>query len=78
MIIGCILCGGIVEVTLVMMGLSAVIGWFKNRHKKDKCSCCKGKEHKKDPLANSRPMTPAERKSINSFFWSHFKKGKNE
>lgn len=32
----------------------------------------------KDVFPDSRPMIPEERESINEFFWSHFKKKKNE
>jgi hypothetical protein len=68
MVIACILCGGVLEVTLVMMGLSALINWLKNRHKKERCPCCK-----------NRPMTADEKASINKYFLAQLdKKEKNE
>jgi hypothetical protein len=71
MIIACILCGGVLEVTLVMMGLSALINWLKNRHKKERCPCCKN--------IKNRPMTADEKASINKFFLEQIdKKEKNE
>jgi hypothetical protein len=39
MIIGCILCGGIIETTLFAMGLSVLISWLKRRHNTKKCKC---------------------------------------
>jgi len=44
--IACIVCGGYIEITLVAMGLSALIGWLKKIHNKKKCKCCKGKTKK--------------------------------
>jgi len=46
--IACIACGGFFEVTLIACGLSALIGWIKKRHNKNKCKCCKSKEETKD------------------------------
>ena len=45
MYIACIACGGVLEVSLVMMGLGAIYRWFKRRHDKKNCDCCK--EHEK-------------------------------
>jgi hypothetical protein len=41
MILGCILCGGVIETMLVISGLGVIYNWFKHRHKKDNCKCCK-------------------------------------
>ena len=46
MVVACIACGGILEVTFVVMGLGWIIRWFKKRHNKKKCKCCKDKEVK--------------------------------
>lgn len=46
MVLACIACGGIIETTLIFMGLGAIYRWLKNRHNKEKCDCCQ--EHKKN------------------------------
>ena len=45
--IACIVCGGVGETLLIMAGLGALIRWFKRRHDKKHCDCCK--KHKNNP-----------------------------
>ena len=77
MIIGCILCGGVGETMLVIAGFSWLINWFKKKHNKSKCECCK--EHKElDDAINgitkdNRSLTPEEKASVNEFYMSQFK-----
>jgi len=44
MTVACIACGGIIEGTLIVMGLSFIIRWLKKRHNKSKCKCCQSKK----------------------------------
>ena len=53
MFIACIACGGILELTLLSLGLSFVYTWFKGRHKKETCDCCK--EHKEHEEHQDKP-----------------------
>ena len=49
MVIACIACGGVLEVTLIIMGLGALVRWLKKKHDKRKCKCCNGKhQHGKE------------------------------
>jgi hypothetical protein len=45
MIFACIACGGIIETWLIVVGLGVIYRWFKSRHKKDKCPCCKERKN---------------------------------
>ena len=45
--IACIACGGMIEVTLIAMGLGAILSWFRKRHNKKKCKCCNDHDHDK-------------------------------
>jgi len=48
MIIGCIICGGVVETMLVVASLGTIYRWLKKRHNKKKCKCCQDHEHKEE------------------------------
>jgi len=53
MYVACIACGGIIEVTLLSLGLSFVYRWLKNRHNKKNCDCCN--EEDKEELFSDSP-----------------------
>ena len=37
MILGCMVCGGLIEGALLVLGLGALVRWFKKRHNKKHC-----------------------------------------
>jgi len=43
-VIGCIACGGYLEIALIIVGLRFVCKWLKERHDKKHCKCCKDKD----------------------------------
>ena len=63
MFVACIACGGMLEITLFSLGLSFVYNWFKNRHKKEDCDCCKNQ----DKIEVSPIISIEESSSASSF-----------
>ena len=37
MVIACLFCGGFIEITLIAMGMGALVKWVKNKHHAKKC-----------------------------------------
>jgi hypothetical protein len=46
MIFSCIVCGGVLEVWLITVGLGVIVAWFKKRHNRKKCGCCMIRDNK--------------------------------
>lgn len=46
-VIGCIACGGFLEVVMVIVGLRFIYSWLKKKHNRKHCNCCKGQDEQR-------------------------------